>query len=161
LTRPEAGSRIGAAGSDVHAFQVALRVAGPGRITQPVGRFSDPQIQAQRYLGWDIVVAILAMALGAFLLITMGVRRHEEALVQRCQDRLMAVSHAQQAYLVANGEYTEDITKLRPYLDDKHKNMPFLCPITGHRLEMAVQGARFIVLAPYTGYSVNTGDASW
>ena len=122
---------------------------------------SDPQIRTRRFLGWDIVVLVLAVALTAFLLITMGIRSHEEALIQRCQDRLMAVSHAEQAYLVAKGEYADDITKLRPYLDADHENMPFLCPITGHRLELAVQGDRFIVLAPYTGYSVNTGDASW
>lgn len=126
-----------------------------------MARYSDPQIRAQRYLGWDITVAALAVALVAFLMITMNVRRSEEALIERCQDRLMAVSQAEQAYLVAKGEYADDLLQLRPYLDDAHKKMPFLCPITGHRLELAVQQERYLVLAPYTGYSVNTGDASW
>jgi len=126
-----------------------------------VAQHSEVQIRSQRYLGWDVTVLLLAAALAAFLLITMGIRSKEERLIELCQDRLMAVSAAQQSYLVANGEYADDILKLRPYLDEEHKKMPFLCPITGHRIEMAVQQERYLILAPYTGYSVNTGDASW
>lgn len=127
----------------------------------PVARYSEPQLESHRPLGWDLVVLTLAVALTAFLMITMNIRRQEERLIERCQDRLMAVSQAQQAYLVDNGEYTDNLLALRPYLDEEHQNMPFLCPITGNRMEMAVQQERFIVIAPYTGYSVNTGDASW
>ncbi|MBZ0266852.1 hypothetical protein K8I85_01735 [bacterium] len=122
---------------------------------------SDPVVPSNRFLGWDIVVGALAVALVVFLVITMGVRQQEETLVERCHDRLMAVSQAQQSYLVANGKYAEDFIDLVPYMDQEHRRMPFLCPITGRRLEMLVQQERYIVLAPYTGYSVNTGDASW
>jgi hypothetical protein len=126
-----------------------------------VSSLSDPVVPSNRYLGWDLVVGVLAILLAAFLIITMGVRSKEEALVERCHDRLMAISQAQQSYLVAKGKYAENFIELLPYMDQEHRRMPFLCPITGRKFEMLVQQERYIVLAPYTSYSVNTGDASW
>ena len=121
----------------------------------------EPVIPARRFLGWDIIVLVLAVALGGFLMITMSVRRADDVVIKKCQDRLMAISQAQQSYLVAQGQYAEGFVELVPYLDKEHRGMAFLCPITGRRLEMLVQQERYVVLAPGTGYIVNTGDASW
>ncbi len=122
---------------------------------------SEPVVTAPRSLGWTALVFVLAISLGGFLLTTMEVRKKEEALIERCQDRLMAVSQAQQSHLVAKGQYADTFMDLVPYMDEDHRRMPFLCPITGRRLEMLVQTERYIVLAPFTEYSVNTGDSSW
>lgn len=114
-----------------------------------------------QYRLWDLVVGVLALALIVFLMITMGIRSDEAARIALCHERLTALSQAQQSYLVKNGKYAEKLWDLGPFLDEEHSEMSFRCPITGKPFEMAVQANKYIVLAPYTGYSINTGDTSW
>ncbi len=129
---------------------------------EEVPRLSTLEIrETGRYRGWDFVVLALAVALVAFLTITMDIRSDKAARVDACQQKLQAISQAQQSYLVAHGKYAEDLFDLYPFLSEEMKPMSFLCPITGKPLEMAVQGNKYLILAPYTEYSINTGDPSW
>ena len=122
---------------------------------------NEPKVSTGRYALWDLAVAALVIALVFFLMITMGIRSQKTAVHNRCKDRLDALGLAQQSYLVKHGEYAEELPLLRPFLDEEHRKMPFLCPIKGNRFEVFVQAERYIILAPYTPYSVNTGDTSW
>lgn len=153
LTLARAGSRI-----DATEFETPSIGCQEGK---PVAFTDEPKVETGRYAGWDFAVAVLAVALTAFLVITMGIRSKEAAVHALCQDRLMALSQAQQSYLVQHGEYADELYLLRPLLDAKHQRMPLVCPITGHKFEAFVQAERYIILAPYTPYSINTGDASW
>ena len=123
-----------------------------------MARANDPEIPVRRTRLLDALVGVLAVSLIIFLVITMGVRSDEQAVHSLCQERLMALSLAQQSYLVEKGKYADNLLDLVPYLD---KRMPLVCPITGHKFEVFVQQERYIILAPYTPYNVNTGDASW
>jgi hypothetical protein len=119
------------------------------------------EVRAPRTFALDLAVAVLAAAMVAFLLTTMNVRRHEAAVVRECQDRLLALAQAEQAYLIKHGRFADALPALRPFLEPGQERMPFTCPITGNDLEVAVQGERYILLAPGTGYSVLTGDPNW
>ena len=119
------------------------------------------EIRAPRTLLLDILVALMAAVLIAFLLMTMNVRRHEALVVKECHARLMALSQAQQAFLIKRGYFADRLEMLRPFLEPQDRDMPFTCPITGNSLEVAVQGQRYILLAPGTGFAVTTGDPNW
>lgn len=119
------------------------------------------EIRVPRTFFLDVLVALLATVLVGFLLTTMNVRRHDEAVVRECQDRLTALAQAEQAFLIKNGRFADDLTALRPFLEPGRETMPFTCPITGHDLEVVVQGERYVLLAPGTGFSVLTGDPNW
>lgn len=118
-------------------------------------------VETGKYALWDTVVGVLGVMLVVFLMITMGIRSQDAEVRARCREHLLALSHAQQHHLVAHGKYTDDLRRLVPFLDDDHAKMSMLCPITGEPFRVAVQGTRYIVLAPYTGFSVHTGDTSW
>lgn len=118
-------------------------------------------IKAPRTWALDIVVGVMSVVLVAFLLATMNVRREDAAVVQECHERLMALAAAQQGYLIKHGRFADDMKQLRPFLDPARRDMPLKCPITGLDLELVVQGQKYILLAPGTGFSVMTGDPNW
>jgi len=118
-------------------------------------------VKAPRTLVLDLLVVLLAAVLVAFLLATMNVRKEEAAVVTACHERLMALAQAEQGYLIKHGRFSDDLNALRPFLEPEYRNMPFKCPITGFDLEVVVQGQKYILLAPGTGYSVMTGDPNW
>ena len=117
--------------------------------------------RSERFVQWDLLVAILAALLVGFLLVTMGIRDREAALEERCQNRLLALAQAQQMYLVKNAEFADDLNRLRPYLEQGWERMPFRCPITGNAFMVRVQGDRYKIIAPGTDFSITTGDPSW
>jgi hypothetical protein len=119
------------------------------------------QIRAPRTFFLDVMVALLAAVLVAFLLMTMNVRRRDAAVVRECQNRLMALAQAEQAFLIQHGRFADSLPALRPFLEPGQETMPFTCPITGNQLEVVVQGERYVLLAPGTGFSVLTGDPNW
>ena len=119
------------------------------------------EIKAPRTFMLDALVVILAGVLVAFLVTTMTVRRDEAAVVKACQTRLMALAQAEQGYLIKHGRFADNLPALRPFLEPADRDMPFKCPITGLDLEVVVQGQKYILLAPGTGYSVLTGDPNW
>ena len=119
------------------------------------------EIKAPRTFVWDALVVVLSVVLVAFLVTTMNVRKDEAAVVKECHDRLMALAQAEQGYLIKHGRFADSLPALRPFLDPEDRNMPFKCPITGLDLEVVVQGQKYILLAPGTGFSVLTGDPNW
>lgn len=132
--------------------------------------FVEDKVSSGRNILLDLLVVLLGVALVFFLVTTMGVRSQKQAIVDECQDRLLALSQAQQSYLVKYGEFSADLMALRPFLDPDHDDMPFTCPITGFDFAVAVQGDKYVILAPGTGsalaredgdFIVNTGDPNW
>ena len=77
-----------------------------------------------RYVPLDLLVVVLAVALVAFLLVTMGIRTHAVELQEECQARLLALAQAQQLYLVKHTKYSDDLNALRPFLDRSRRRMP-------------------------------------
>lgn len=118
-------------------------------------------IKAPRTLVLDVLVVLMAAVLVAFLVATMNVRKDEAAVVSACHERLMALATAEQGYLIRHGRFADDLNALRPFLEPEYRDMPFKCPITGLDLEVVVQGQKYILLAPGTGFSVMTGDPNW
>ncbi len=114
-----------------------------------------------KYVFWDFVVWILGFVLIAFLLITMGIRTEDDRLEKECQRRLLALSTAQQMYLVRNQRFADELERLRPMLETSDKRMAFVCPITGNHFEIRVQADKYKIIAPGTDFSINTGDPSW
>jgi hypothetical protein len=132
--------------------------------------FVEDKVSSGRNIGLDLVVVVLGVLLVYFLVTTMGVRSEKQAVVDECQDRLLALSQAQQSYLVKYGEFARELAELRPFLDVDHEGMPFTCPITGFEFAVAVQGNKYVILAPGTGsalaredgdFTVTTGDPNW
>ena len=132
--------------------------------------FVDDKAGSGRNIVLDLAVAVLGVALVYFLVTTMGIRKDHQAVVNECQDRLLALSQAQQSYLVEHGEFARELGELRPFLDVDHERMPFVCPITGFDFAVAVQGDKYVILAPGTGsalaredgdFKVTTGDPNW
>ncbi|MEZ5065506.1 MAG: hypothetical protein R3B81_12310 [bacterium] len=135
-----------------------------------MGFTEETEIRGERVWFLDLLVILLAIALIFFLLTTMGVRAREAARINDCQERMLALSAAQQQYLVRHGEFARELSELRPFLDDSHREMSFDCPITGLKFGMAVQGDRYLIIAPGTGqalerdegdFKVETGDPNW
>lgn len=123
-----------------------------------------------RYVGLDALVGVLAVLLVVFLVVTMGVRDQKQSVVDECQERLLALAQAQQNHLVKNGAFADNLQTLRPFLEEEYRGMSYLCPITGDSLQVAVQGDKYLLIAPYTrlyverleeDFSINTGDPSW
>jgi len=132
--------------------------------------FVEDKVPTGRNIGLDLLVIVLGVALVYFLVTTMGIRKDHQAVVNECQDRLLALSQAQQSHLVKNGEFAGELLALRPFLDAEHRSMPFSCPITGFEFAVAVQGDKYVILAPGTGsalareegdFKVSTGDPNW
>ena len=115
----------------------------------------------QRYVPYDLIVLVLAIALVAFLIVTMGIRTHAAELEKACQQRLLALAQAQQLYLVNNQRYSDDLNALRPFLEPAKRRMPFECPKTQLEFMCRVQGDRYKIIAPGTELSIETGDPSW
>jgi hypothetical protein len=132
--------------------------------------FVEDKVPSGRNFGLDLLVILLGVALVYFLVTTMGIRTDKQAVIEECQDRLLALSQAQQSYLVKYGEFAREMPELVPFLDDEHRNMPLTCPITGFEFALAVQGDKYVILAPGTGsalaredgdFRVSTGDPNW
>lgn len=115
----------------------------------------------KKYVLLDLSVGFLSVFLILFLLITMGIRSHENRLDSECKDRLLALAQAQQLYLVKHTKFTADLEDLRPFLEPGHERMPMVCPINGNPLEARVQGDRYKIIAPGTDLYIETGDPSW
>ena len=115
----------------------------------------------RRFIPYDLLVVVLAVALVSFLLVTMGIRAKADRVEEECQDRLLALAQAEQLYLVKNTRYTADLEALRPFLEESRRNMPFVCPITGNPFMARVQGDRYKIIAPGTDFFIETGDPSW
>ena len=122
---------------------------------------ADLQDTSECFLHWDVLVGVLAIALVAFLLVTMGMRTQDEKLEEACQERLLALAQAQQLYLVKNAQFAETLDELRPFLEPGKERIPFACPITGNPFLVRVQGDRYKIIAPGTDFSITTGDPSW
>jgi hypothetical protein len=114
-----------------------------------------------RSLGLDLLVALLAAALVAFLVVTMGIRTRAAELEAECQARLTALARAQQIHLVQHSKYTADLEALRPFLEPRLRRIPLQCPVTGRAFTCRVQGERYRIAAPGTAFFIETGDPSW
>jgi len=123
----------------------------------------DDEVAARgrKYVPYDLLVAVLAITLVAFLLVTMGIRTHAVQLQEECQARLLALAQAQQLFLVKNTKYSDDLEALRPFMDPRRQRMPFECPESGHAFMVRVQGDRYKIIAPGTEFYIETGDPSW
>jgi hypothetical protein len=115
----------------------------------------------RQYVFLDVAVGFLVVFLVLFLLITMGIRTHENRLVEECRTRLLALATAQQLYLVKNSKFTADLEDLRPFLEPGRERMPMVCPMNGNPLVARVQGDRYKIIAPGTKLYIETGDPSW
>jgi hypothetical protein len=113
------------------------------------------------HLALDLLVALLAVALVAFLVVTMGIRTQAAELEAECQARLQALAQAQQLYLAQHSRYTTDLEALRPFLEPRLRRMPLLCPVSGLAFTCVVRGDRYKIVAPGTGFFVDTGEPSW
>ena len=114
-----------------------------------------------KYAYWDFVVWVLGFVLVAFLLITMGIRTEEDRIESECQRRLLALAQAQHVYLVHTQKFADDLERLRGYLEERDRRMPFVCPITGNHFQIRVQGAAYKIVAPGTDFAIVTGDPTW
>ena len=121
----------------------------------------DQTVETGRYALLDVLVGVLIVALVAFLLVTMGIRTKAAELEDECQTRLVALAQAQQAFLIKNGKYSDELPGLRPFLDPEDRGIPFRCPITGNDFQVRVQGDRYKIIAPGTDFYILTGDPSW
>jgi hypothetical protein len=123
-----------------------------------------PVMEAQKdrqYVLLDLAVGFLVVFLVLFLLITMGIRTHENRLDEECKTRLLALATAEQLYLVEHSKFTADLEDLRPFLEPGMERMPMVCPINGNPLVARVQGDRYKIVAPGTEFYIETGDPSW
>jgi hypothetical protein len=117
--------------------------------------------QGRRFLLLDLVVAFLVVVLVLFILISMGIRSHAARLEEETKARLLALSTAEQLYLVENSKFTADLESLRPFLEPGRERMPMVCPLNGNPFEARVQGDRYKIVAPGTSFYIETGDPSW
>jgi competence protein ComGC len=114
------------------------------------------------FLLYDLLVAVLAIALVVFLVITTGIRSHQAEMESRCKDELMALAQAQQLYLVKNGSFSNSLEDLRPFLEEEgYEKMSFVCPISEKPYRMLVEGQKYTIVAPGTEFRIDTGDPNW
>ncbi|MAF27541.1 MAG: hypothetical protein QF819_03830 [Gemmatimonadota bacterium] len=121
----------------------------------------EPVRPKRRFVAYDALVGVLALILLGFLLTTMGIRTRKANLESECQTRLLALSQAQQQYLIINGAFATKLNDLRPLLEKDSEGMSFVCPITDLPFFLAVDGQNYLIAARGTGFKVDTGDPSW
>jgi hypothetical protein len=114
-----------------------------------------------RFVLYDVLVGVLAVALVGFLLVTMGIRSQKEAIEKACKDDLLALAAAQQQYLVKNSAFAPTLDELRPFLEEGAEDMDFVCPISEQPYRMLVDAQRYLIVAPGTEFKIETGDPNW
>lgn len=113
------------------------------------------------YLLYDLLVAVLAIALVVFLVITTGIRTHQAEMESSCKDDLLALAQAQQQYLVKNGSFANSLEELRPFLEEGYEHMTFVCPISEKPYRLFVEAQKYVIVAPGTEFRIETGDPNW
>ncbi len=113
------------------------------------------------FLIYDLLVAVLAIALVVFLVITTGIRSHQAEMESRCKNELLALAQAQQQFLVKNGSFANSLEELRPFLEEGYERMSFVCPMSEKPYRLLVDAQKYAIVAPGTEFRIETGDPNW